>query len=991
MAIRTMQCPNCCVKLEFPNGVDRKECRFCRGTIYWKEDLPDEWKDLDLADSQCNSLLFTDAFATYKKVLMNSPTNPRALWGMVKCAYGVQVVCEDGTNKRFLICNIRNNQPVQNHPHFIELMKQTLSEEERRQYLLDAGFIDACQTDLEQAAQDGVQWDVYFCYKEQDRGTDGSRTDSVDKTWVREVYERLRSKVPAGVRIFYAPEALYGLTGASYAAGIANALSTSRIMLLLCSQRDYLQTTWVKSEYDRFLYFIDQEQLKRRIIPVYRGSTGMRPEDFPQTILAQKIQCIDYEKDPETFLQNAANQIDKQLNIPDPRDHYRKDQKKYDDLLRENASLKSRYEEVEKKHKELSAEMQTISDLKKQTEIRLAETENKTEQYLLQLADMLKRWTEEKQAREKAERELGGVRTRAKDFENQNSELTGKVSSLQQQLQEGDEKAKALQSAMDRTKAEAEKQISQLRADLEKVMGEAQSQTETEDQLRGLIKSLKVSLDAAEQEARAQTETGEKLNEQMTSLRDELEKVKSEAQAHTGAETKLQEEVVSLRSELEQARSDAQTKTEAGEKLQELVASLKDELGKAKSDAQTKTEAGEKLQEQVTTLKAELEQAKGDAQMHLEAGEKLQEQVTTLTAELEQARDDAQMHLKSGEKLQEQVTTLTAELEQAKGDAQKHSESGEKLEEQVRTLETELKQARTNAQRQALADIQHQQEAAVLRAELDKAAAELKKQAGMQLELEKLRRQVAELQAGQREERHTAAAPRLEIMDSGFYASKKDHVIKLNFDQERYPSSLPVEGVFVQIRSLTGSEVKGTLKVLAPDGRQLFAKSNVAFGAAKGTICCFPVKNERLLGQYVVQVDDVRLGEIQLRSGQTKENEKSSFLLDSYGFLAKDPTGRTNRYSSPLRNNKYCVRQNVHYLFFSVVNTAETDAELVVRVYDAGEKCIYTSTSITAPPKIAYRIDVPFEGDAETIHQDYTVTANNVELKTVHLDGRQNA
>ena len=64
-------------------------------------------------------------------------------------------------------------------------------------------------------------------------------------------------------------------------------------------------------------------------------------EDFPAGIQSRRTQCVDYEAAPETCLQSIANQVEMQMMIPDPKDHYRR---KLDD---EHRFLKEKYEELE--------------------------------------------------------------------------------------------------------------------------------------------------------------------------------------------------------------------------------------------------------------------------------------------------------------------------------------------------------------------------------------------------------------------------------------------------------------------------------------------------------------------------------------------------------------------------------------------------------------------------------------------------------------------
>ena len=128
---------------------------------------------------------------------------------------------------------------------------------------------------------------------------DGSRT--LDSVLAQDLYAELTR---LGYRAFYAPESLTGLLGANYEAAIYHAISTAQVMLVVGACPEHFESTWVRSEWRRFLAQIDSGA-RKRLVALYRG---MPAEKLPREFLNRRLQSVDMDRlgallDVDSFLQ----------------------------------------------------------------------------------------------------------------------------------------------------------------------------------------------------------------------------------------------------------------------------------------------------------------------------------------------------------------------------------------------------------------------------------------------------------------------------------------------------------------------------------------------------------------------------------------------------------------------------------------------------------------------------------------------------------------
>ena len=281
----TMPCTCCGLLLEFPPETALLTCPAC-GTRNAPPRVAGETLiTLQRATEQRQAADFHNAELSYQQVLLYRPDAHEALWGRLLCHYGVEYVEDPATKRRMPTVHTVRPRGLQSQSDFIKACKQA-PEAIRRQYEQDAAYIDAAQADIRQKAESCPPYDVFLCHK---TTKPGSKEKTEDFHRATQLYHFLKDQ---GVRVFFAPECLQDIAGANYEAGIYHALHTAKIMLLICSEPEYLTSPWVRSEWSRYLTIMEQEP-EKKIIPLLYDHFD--PDNLPPQFLFHNIQGMDME------------------------------------------------------------------------------------------------------------------------------------------------------------------------------------------------------------------------------------------------------------------------------------------------------------------------------------------------------------------------------------------------------------------------------------------------------------------------------------------------------------------------------------------------------------------------------------------------------------------------------------------------------------------------------------------------------------------------
>lgn len=278
-----ISCTCCGRQMVFPEECTLLECPACGTRNAKPRATGTELEILRRAVDQRLACDFHNAEKSYQHVLLEHPDEHEALWGCLLCHYGVEYVEDPHTRRRMPTVHTVRPKPLQEQADFRRAC-EFAPPEVRAQYELDAAYIDDAQASIRQMAASCQPYDVFICHKT-------TRTGSHDKTEdfhrATSLYHFLKDQ---GVRAFFAPESLQSAAGANYEAGIYHALQTAKVMLVVCSDADYLTSAWVRSEWSRFLEMMEVAPDKQLIPLLY---DHFSPSRLPKEFLFRRLQGLD--------------------------------------------------------------------------------------------------------------------------------------------------------------------------------------------------------------------------------------------------------------------------------------------------------------------------------------------------------------------------------------------------------------------------------------------------------------------------------------------------------------------------------------------------------------------------------------------------------------------------------------------------------------------------------------------------------------------------
>ncbi len=241
-----MKCPNCEREIQVQDNVSK-----------------DIITKLNLAHVKRQGNFFDEAYDLYEDIIKNNPTYVDGYWGKFLSEYGIVYVFDETSDKyiptmnRFLEEEISGNTTYQT---FMSLVDDTLKDH----YLKEANYIERIRQDILYHMKNDDYFDVFICYKKTVQ-TEKGDLETPESRQARNIREMLKEN--GYNKVFFAEETLKGSPGANWEALIYTALKTSKVLLLMCSDDEYIRSPWVKNEWSRF-YKLTQIDKSKKIIPI---------------------------------------------------------------------------------------------------------------------------------------------------------------------------------------------------------------------------------------------------------------------------------------------------------------------------------------------------------------------------------------------------------------------------------------------------------------------------------------------------------------------------------------------------------------------------------------------------------------------------------------------------------------------------------------------------------------------------------------------------
>lgn len=264
-------------------------CDYC-GTKQTLPQFTDE--SSELLYNRGNSYLMQNEFDKaeniFNQLLSINPQDAEIYWDLVMCRYGVTFVRDSKSGQYIPTCNRTHYLPIFQDENYKNAIKFSFGDK-KEYYQSNAKTIDNIQKGIIAVSKKEKPFDIFISYKETNQ--DGSRTkDSIE---AQKLYEKLTAQ---GYKVFFSRITLEDKAGTQYEPYIYAALSSSKVMLTVCSSRENIESAWVKNEWSRFLT-LRQKDPSKTLIPLYFDmSKENLPEEF-SVLSSQDIKQDDFEQE----------------------------------------------------------------------------------------------------------------------------------------------------------------------------------------------------------------------------------------------------------------------------------------------------------------------------------------------------------------------------------------------------------------------------------------------------------------------------------------------------------------------------------------------------------------------------------------------------------------------------------------------------------------------------------------------------------------------
>ena len=382
MRIEQMICPNC-QSDNFKDDNENYTCLYCLSKFSKKQIDSKMFVDLFLANNERNLANFDKAKSIYKKIIEENPNEDLSdvYWGQFLCEQRV-VFEEDGKGEKFpsfYRINENESESVEESPCFNKALVYALKHNRSR----IAPFNDLAEK-IENARKMYLDikkttepFDIFICFK----NTDENGNHTKDRELAMDIYNEFSGKY----NIFFSEKTLKNIKSSyrEYEPNIYYGLYTAKIMLLICSKREYLESKWLKNEWSRFTSVGKQGDEGKVIIPIF--TDGFKPEDLPDKLWHCQGIFDDrkFVNTLETTLKNIIHPIDRleelkkeqELKLLKQKDEINKEREKYrkeqEDKINEQAKKFAEIEKImqDQQSKQDNLKNFAIDDLIKEREL----------------------------------------------------------------------------------------------------------------------------------------------------------------------------------------------------------------------------------------------------------------------------------------------------------------------------------------------------------------------------------------------------------------------------------------------------------------------------------------------------------------------------------------------------------------------------------------------------------------------------------------------
>lgn len=250
---------------------------------------------------------FDKALGIYEKIIEEDGNNSEAHWCAFLCRYGIEYVVDPATEKRVPTVHRATLENILSDVDYLSAVNTTTEEATKQLYLNEANYISQIQKDMMQISQNESSYDIFICYKETEES--GSRT--IDSTIAEDIYNQLTKE---NYNVFFSRITLEDKLGQAYEPYIFSALHSAKVMLVITTQEEYVQSPWVRNEWSRFLALMKKSG-EKILIPCYRDMDVYSLPEELSVLQSQDMGKIGFVQD---LLRGIGKVIPKEVSSSQP-------------------------------------------------------------------------------------------------------------------------------------------------------------------------------------------------------------------------------------------------------------------------------------------------------------------------------------------------------------------------------------------------------------------------------------------------------------------------------------------------------------------------------------------------------------------------------------------------------------------------------------------------------------------------------------------------
>ena len=371
--IKQDKCRNCGAQLE-EIGPGKYKCPSC-GSVF-EIDISNEEELLALNDAarKLRDGKFDEADVAYRAIIAKYSHSYEAYFGRALAKHGIIFVDDIVANKKVPTCYITDVGSFVDDNNFKRAV-EFAPKDVKEQYEKQGELIENIITEWKEKASK-QEYDVFISFKDKDENN--QRTP--DSYQAESLYNYLKSE---GFNVFFSRQVLREFVSERYEPYIFNAINVAPVMIVYGQSGEYMESTWVRNEWSRFIKKIQTgEKDKSGLVVAFENMNG---SDLP--VEFKSIQCMDASE--KTFYPDLVKHIKAVL------EKCKKPKNKIN-------SIKTEFGQVGNKQKKMSYQQVTINELGKGIITKV----NETDEFIWESAQKFYAHRLNKQALEQLERFL---------------------------------------------------------------------------------------------------------------------------------------------------------------------------------------------------------------------------------------------------------------------------------------------------------------------------------------------------------------------------------------------------------------------------------------------------------------------------------------------------------------------------------------------------------------------------------------------------------